>query len=531
MKPMLRALFIIILVLMAAGCSANGGTAEPGASGNAGEEGEAPAQGAKNNEITIAVNENFITMDPHATGDRNSGAVQSGILEGLVEENNGQITPLLAESFETNEEATEYTFKLRKGVKFHDGTDFNAAAVKTNFERITDEANGLRLYSRGFNDIKSIEALDDYTIKITLNHPNSSFMAKLVPAKIVSPKALESGNISKHPVGTGPYQFVEWIQGDSLTVQRNPSYWNPDSKAAVEKITFKPVPENGSRVAMLKTGEADFIYPLPVQNMEELKATEGVEVTASDSTILRYVTLNTMKKPFDDIRVRQTLNYAVNKDAYISVVMSGLATPLDSNLTRTIDFYQPQSGTYTYDPEKAKQLLAEAGYPDGFSATIWGNTNSDTLKGMQFIQQQLSQIGVKLKIESIEEATLSDKIYGGVTPEEAEVEMWYVSWGSQATDTDNAISPIHGTANFPPTGGNASYYSNTDVDNWLQAANETTDREKKQELYGNVQSTIYREAPWIFLASDQNVSGKRSSLDGVFITPQGRINYNNASLR
>lgn len=512
-----KSIFLFLLISFLVACSSEQ-TKQEDEQGNTTEK----------NEIVIAVNENFITMDPHNTGDRNSNAVQNAMLESLITEEDGEIVPLLAENFSANDDATQFTFNLRQGVTFHDGTPFNAESVKVNFERIMDPDNSLRLYNRGFNNIKSIETPDDYTVIVTLNTPNSSMLPKFVPAKIVSPKALESGDITQHPVGTGPYKFVEWVQGDHLTIDLNKEYWA--DTATVERITYKPVPENGARVAMLKTGEADFIFPLPTQNINELENHEGVVVDKVKSTIARYVSLNTMKEPFNDKRVRQALNYAIDKDAYINVVMAGLATPLDSPLPSEMRYYQSQS-LYEHNIEKAKDLLKEAGYDNGFEVDIWGNTNSDTLKGMQFVQQQLSQIGVKVNIVSMEEGTLSDKIYGGATPEEAEVQMWYVSWGTAPTDTDNAIKPILGGMSFPPTGANSAYYANDEVDTWLVRANEITNNDEQRELYANIQSTIYDDAPWIFLASDENIYGKRDRLEGVFVTPSGRIDVRNAKLK
>ncbi|MBM7573461.1 glutathione ABC transporter substrate-binding protein [Aquibacillus albus] len=530
-----RFLMVLFFALIIVGCSsdtevADGQTDDQGdtTEETTEEEGSNEEEEVKE-EMVIAVNENFITMDPHNTGDRNSNAVQSAMLEGLLTEEDGKVVPLLAESFEVNDDATEFTFKLREDVTFHDGAPFNAEAVKINFDRIRNPDNSLRLYSRGFSGIVEIEVIDEFNIKVILESPNSSMLTKFVSASMISPQVIEDGDVTKNPVGTGPYKFTEWVQGDHLTIELFEDYWNEDS-ATVKKITYMPVPENGSRVAMLKTGEADFIFPVPTQNIEELENDESIVVENSQSTIANYISLNTMKEPFDDVRVRQALNYAIDIDAFINVVMGGLASPLDSNIPNTIRNYQQQD-LYSYDPEKAKELLNEAGYEDGFSAEIWGNTNSNTVTGMQFIQQQLSEVGVDLEVMSMEEGTLSERIYGGHSPEEAEVQMWYVSWSSFQSDTDNAIRPILGGMSFPPSGGNSAYYANDEVDDWLVQAYETTDEAIQEELYSNVQSKVYEEAPWIFLASDQNIYGKRENVEGVYVTANGRINVTKAQFK
>jgi glutathione transport system substrate-binding protein len=519
-----KMLFVVFvsLVLMAGCSSKESGTDEKESSGS--------SSSPKEEELVIAVNENFISMDPHNTGDTNSNSVQTAMLEGLLgSDEEGQIIPQLAEEYSVSDDALVYTFKLRQGVTFHDGEPFNAEAVKTSFERIMKDES-LRLNSRGFNLITSIEVMDEHQIKVTLKEPYAGMLTRFVSAKILSPKLINdsSGDIGKTPVGTGPFKFVEWVQGDHLTVERFDDYWNKADR--VKKITYKPVPENGSRVAMLKTGEAHVIYPAPVQNLKELESDSNVEIHKIPSTIARYVSINTMKEPYDDVRIRQAINYAVNKDAFISVVNSGYGLPLDSIIPSKTQFYSKQE-TYDHNIEKAKELMKEAGFEDGFSAEIWGNTNSDTLKGMQFIQQQLKEIGITVEIKSMEEGTLSDEIYGAQTPEEAKVQMWYVSWSAYPSDTTNATKPLFSSSSFPPDGANTAYYKNDDVDKWITEVNQTADPGKQAEIYNNIQSTIYKDAPWIFLGVDEILAGSRSNVAGVFISPTGGINVTDANLK
>ncbi|WP_251548906.1 glutathione ABC transporter substrate-binding protein [Neobacillus muris] len=512
-------LLVVVSAVLFVGCSSN----ESSSGKNGGSKKD-------NDELVIAVNENFITMDPHNTGDTNSNSVQSAMLEGLLgSDEEGKIVPQLAEEYSISDDALTYSFKLRQGVKFHDGEDFNAEAVKANFERIMND-DSLRLYSRGFSLITNIEIVSDYEIKVTLKEPYSGMLTRFVSAKILSPKLLEAGSdeIGKNPVGTGPFKFVEWVQGDHLSVERFDDYW--DKKERVKKITYKPVPENGSRVAMLKTGEAQVIYPMPSQNIKELESNKDVEVKKIPSTIARYVSINTMKEPFDDVRIRQALNYAVDKDAFISVVNSGFGLPLDSIIPSKTLHYEKQE-VYKQNIEKAKELLKEAGLEEGFKAEIWGNTNSDTMKGMQFIQQQLKEIGVDVEIKSMEEGTLSDEIYGAQTPEDAKVQMWYVSWSAYPSDTTNATKPLFYGGSFPPGGANTAYYKNDQVDQWIDEVNMTPDENKQAEIYSQIQKQVYKDAPWIFLGVDEILAGMRSNVEGVYISPTGGINVTDANLK
>jgi glutathione transport system substrate-binding protein len=512
-------LLVVISAMVVVGCSSKESSVE-----------KKDGNKTSSDEMVIAVNENFISMDPHNTGDTNSNSVQSSMLEGLLGfDAEGKIIPKLAESYAVSDNALEYSFKLRKGVKFHDGEDFNAEAVKANFERIMKDES-LRLYSRGYNLITKIDVVNDFEMKVTLKEPYASMLTRFVSAKILSPKLLVEGTdkIAKSPVGTGPFKFVEWVQGDHLSVERFDGYWEKGDR--VKKITYKPVSENGSRVAMLKTGEAQVIYPLPSQNIKELEKNNSVKVEKIPSTIAHYVSINNMKKPFNDPRVRQALNYAVDKDAYISVVNSGYGLPLDSIIpNKTLHYVKQQE--YKQNIEKAKQLLKEAGYEKGFKTEIWGNTNSDTMKGMQFIQQQLKAIGVDVSIKSMEEGTLSDEIFKEQKPEEAKLTMWYVSWSAYPSDTTNATKPLFYGGSFPPDGANTAYYKNDQVDKWMEEVGQTADPAKQSKIYADMQSTIYQEAPWIFLGVDEILTGKRTNVEGVVITPDGGIDVRDANLK
>ncbi|MBY3618303.1 glutathione ABC transporter substrate-binding protein [Acinetobacter sp. CUI P1] len=523
-------MLLLITVVVTAGCGNKANNEGQGGNTAGGTETSTPT--TKNDkDIVIAINSNFITLDPHNASDTHSISAARTMYEGLMGfDENMNVVPILAESHSISEDGLVYTFNLQENVKFQDGTDFNAEAVKVNIARIQDEKNNLRL-RKSFAKVAKVETPDAKTVVITLSEPYNAFLNKVAMAPIISPKALtENGaDISKMPVGTGPFKFKEWVQGDRLVVEKNTDYWQKDLPK-VDSITFRPVPENGSRIAMLKTGEADFIYPMPTEQVSEVEGLEGITVDTIDSTIVRYVTLNTMKKPFDDVKVRQAINYAINKDAYIKVVKSGLGAKLDSTMSSKTQYYSPQKG-YDYDIEKAKQLLAEAGYPDGFETEIWGENESETMKGMQFIQQQLALVGIKVEVKSMEGGTLSDQINAAKTPEEAKIQMWYVSWSPSSGDADGATRGLFSSEMFPPAGSNTAYYKNENVDKWIAEANKAVDPEAAKSIYANIQKTVWEDAPWAFMGVDQIISGKRSNLEGVKVFPDGSINVLNAEVK
>ncbi|MFC4619790.1 glutathione ABC transporter substrate-binding protein [Camelliibacillus cellulosilyticus] len=482
-------------------------------------------------DVTIAVNQNVTTLDPHNASDTLSISTSQAIYESLVGfDKNMKLKPVLATSYRVSKDGLTYTFKLRKNVKFTDGTKFDAKAVKANFDRILNSKGSL-IASHYLKILKSVKVIDNDTVQLTLSEPFSATLNKLAMVPMISPAALkkEGKNIGMHPVGTGPFELVKWNQGESLVLKKNPDYWE-EGYPKVDQVTFKPVPENGSRVAMLKTGEADFIYPLPEQNAKSLENQSGIQVDQTQSNIVRYVTLNTHKKPFNDKRIRQAMNYAIDKDAYIKVVKSGFGSKLDSTMAPMTQFYSKQN-EYKHDLAKAKQLMQEAGYPNGFTAEIWGDTDSSTMKGMQFIQQQLAKINIKVKIKSMEEGTLSNEINSPKTPDQAKVQMWYVSWSPSSGDADGATRGLFSSESFPPNGSNTAYYKNSHVDQWIKEANATTDLNLAAKDYANIQKTVYNDAPWIFLGVDTILSGNQDHLKGVYVLPDGSINIKHAELK
>lgn len=490
---------------------------------------DAKSDKRKDKELTIAIDQNFITLDPQDAGDTVSIYGARAMYEALVGfDENMEIVPVLAEEYDVSEDGLTYTFKLREDVTFHDGEPFNAEAVKVNYDRIMDEDVRAK---RNLQYIDDLEVVDDYEVKFTLNQPFSAMLNKFAMVPFISPKALEddSKDIGLNPVGTGPFAFSKWNQGDSLILTKYDDYWNEDS-TNVEKVTFKPVPENGSRVAMLKTGEADFVYPLPDQNIKDLEKNDDLVIDQTQSTIARYVSINTMKEPFNNEKVRLAMNYAVDKDAYIQTINNGFGTILDSMMSTETQFYAQQD-TYDFNLEKAKELMKEAGYEDGFQTEIWGNTTSETIKGMEFIKQQLDQIGIDVEIKSMEEGTLSDEIYTPETPEDAKVQMWYVSWSPSSGDADGATRSLFSSEYFPPNGSNTAYYNNDDVNKWIDEANETSVPEEQEKIYADLQEQVYGDAPWIFLASDTILSGYRKGIENVYVLPDGSVSISNAQIK
>lgn len=487
-----------------------------------------------------------MTMDPMDTSDTLSGGVQRLIMDGLFGfDDEMKIIPLLAESYEANEDATEYVIHLRQGISFSDGTPLNAEAAKANFDRWGDKELGLKRTTLLCNVLKSTEAVDEYTVKVTLTEPFGAFVATLAhPACVLmSPQVIEQGKeaCAERPVGTGQYLFKEWIAGDHTTVTLNKDWWGYDPEicggkalaepdAGFQSITFRPVGENASRVAMLQSGEADFIWPVPTESMETLAADENVYVGADEGIVVRYMFMNTQKAPFNDVRVRQAMNYAIDKDAYIAVVKNGLASKATSILGPATQHYK-RNEPYAYDLEKVRKLLTDAGYPDGFEISLICTTTTSDLKQCEFIQQQLAQAGITVNINSMEKAIVSEKVESAEGPgSEVEVEMYMSGWSSSTGDADWGIRPVLAKESEPPKSYNISYFENDEMDGCLKAALETADEEKRAELYAKAQDIIWEECPVVFFANDYNTWASAADVANVKIYPDGGLNIRNARM-
>ncbi len=480
----------------------------------------APGAAFAAKDLVVGIPANLTGLDPADLNDNASQSAARLMFEGLYNlDEHMKLQPQLAESYEATEDAKEFTFHLRKGITFHDGTPFNAEAVKFSFDRAGNPENHLKRQSL-YVMIDHTDVVDNYTVRVVLKYPFGAFVNDIAHpgALIVSPRAVQQygKEVTRHPSGTGPYEFVSWT-ADTLKLKKNEHYWQP-GLPKIDSITYRSVPENGARIAMLQAGEAQFIYPVPPELIASLQTSPTIQVFDEPSIFTRYIALNNMRKPFNDVRVRQALNYAVNKEAFIKVVFNGHADPMDSPVPALLPFYKKQ-GFYAYDPAKAKTLLAEAGYPNGFESTLTGSSDTLAQRGMQFIQQQLAAVGVKINVEPLEAGVLTAKLFNVQKPEDATIIMFYGGWSSSTGDADWGMRPMLYTKSFPPVLANFAWYSNPTTDAAIEAGLATTDPAKRTDAYAKAQEQVWKDAPWIFLDVDHNLAAYAKKLHGAFMRP------------
>ncbi len=290
----------------------------------------------------FAVASTFTTTDPYDANDTLSQAMAKSFYEGLFGfDKDMKLIPVLAESYKVSADGLVYTIKLRPGIKFQDGTDFNAEAVKINFDRVTNPDNKLKRYGL-YSVIAKTEVVDAHTARITLKEPFSAFINDLAhPSGVmISPAALKqwgSKGIAFHPVGTGPFKFVEWKQPDYLKVEKFDGYWRK-GYPKVDSITWRSVVDNNSRAALMQTGAAQFTFPVPYELAGVLRARHDLVLVAAPSIVLRYLSMNTQQKPFDNLKVREAIAYAINKEALAKVAFSGYAIPADGVVPDAVEY-------------------------------------------------------------------------------------------------------------------------------------------------------------------------------------------------
>lgn len=485
------------------------------------------------NDMVIAMQADATHLDPHVSGNGVSNTITNSMYEALITfDENLDLQPLLAESWTMSDDGLSYTFVLRQGVTFHDGEPFNAEAIVANWERGKADSS-LRIASQTAM-WTAVDVDSEYQVTIHLAEPNNTFLNKITQVRIVSPKAIKElgkDGLAKQSAGTGPFILSERVDGGYTKMVRNDNYWGEGAK--VDTLTWRVVPEDGARIAMLQTGEADIINPVPPIQVSKLGGNTDLEVLNLGGLTYRYVTLNKNytladgRKPLDDVRVRQAMNYAFDSNAYTQVVFQGYATAPTSLFPSSVPYYAEQT-PYDADVEKAKSLMDEAGYSDGFDIDIWVDNTTIEMQGAEFVKQQLAQINVNVNVVPMESTTIADMT--SAPEDETEVEMWYVNWSSGDYSADgNMRNILHGDK-YPPAGYNTAFYNNAEFNQCLDDALKTTDTAEIVELYSKAQSIAWEECPWIFLGVDNALIGQKNYVKGITYRPGGTIIVTQAEL-
>ncbi|MBA8820114.1 ABC transporter substrate-binding protein [Ochrobactrum sp. P6BS-III] len=477
------------------------------------------------------------SLDPHTVTATNDFRILVNIYDGLVRYKDGtlEVEPALAESWTISDDGRTYRFKLRQGVKFHDGSDFNAEAVKFNFDRMLREDHpfyntGPFPLSFNFSSIEAVNAIDPATVEFKLKEPFAPFLSNLAypTGLIVSPEAVKKygKEFGRHPSGTGPFKFAEWQSGQRVLVERNPDYW--DGAPTLEAIVFRPITDPNTRVAEMMAGGLDVMVEVPPDNLATFKQDGNFAVAEQAGPHVWFTILNAKTGPFADKKVRQAANYAVNKSALVDNVLQGSATVAAGPIPPAFNWVEDKTEPYPYDPEKAKALLAEAGVTNPeitFYVTEGGSGMLDPITMGAAIQADLQAVGFKVKIETYEWNTFLGRVNTGL---DGKADMAEMAWMTNDPDTVPYLTLR--TDALPDKGGfNSGYYSNPQLDTLLEKARTSTDQAERGKLYGEVQAIVHDDAPWLFVANWKQNAVTTATVKGFKLQPSFLLHLKNVT--
>jgi len=499
--------FIAFGIVLLAGCSSDNTESEGGASSEDDKSGGTLVYGR---------GADSVSLDPINVTDGESIRVTHNIYETLLEyDHNLELQPKLATEYTSSEDGLTWTFQLREGVKFHDGTDFNAEAVVFNFERWMDPENPYHegdfpyypfLYGGFKGDenhlIESVTATDEHELEIVLKRKTAPFLSYLAISMfgIASPAAIEQygAGIGENPVGTGPFKFEEWNRNNTITLSKNEDYWM-EGKPYLDQVIYQVIPENSARLNALQTGEIDIVDGMNASDTTIVEDTDGIELLKRPSFNIGYMAFNMEKEPFDDPLVRKAINMAIDKEEIVDAFYNGLADPATSPLPPSLWSHDESLEKYDYNVEEAKKLLAEAGLEDGFTTELHTMSNPrpylpEPMKIAEAIQSDLAEIGITAEIVSSEWATYLEDTKNG------KHSMAMYGWTGVMADPDNFLYPNLSKTNAEVPAQNIAFYKSDEFTSLITEARETIDQDKRTELYQEAQQLFQEDAPWVMLA-------------------------------
>ena len=484
-------------------------------------------------DLTIGLAAEPSSMDPHYHNVGPNNALTLHVFDRLVDQDNNQkLVPGLAVSWKPIDDLT-WEFRLREGVKFHDGTDFNADDVVFTFERAPNVPNSpasFGTYAKG----KTVEKVDDYTIHIRTDEPyplmaNDVSTIRIISDSIRDIAQTEKFNSGEAAIGTGPFKYSEYVHGDHITFVRNDDYWG--EKPVWDKVTFKPIKAGPARVAALMAGDVDVVSEVPTTDIETLKSNGDVVLSQGISNRVIYLHLDhkrdnspfvrakdggEIKNPLKDLRVRQAISKAINRDAIVERVMEGVARPAGQLLPQGFFGVSDKLSPVPYDPDGAKALLEEAGHGDGFSMTIHGPNGRyiNDSKIAEAIGQMLTRVGIDMSVETIPPAVFFKRASSGAPDGEPEFSFILVGWGAGTGEASSPLKALIHTYDKDKGYGatNRGRYSNADVDALIEEALATVDDDRRAEVLADATEMAINDVAIIPLHYQVNTWGSRAGL-------------------
>ena len=518
-------------------------------------------QGGGGSVFTFGRGADSVGLDPINVTDGESLKVGRQVFDGLLgfkPESTDPAPALATEVPKPESGGTVYTFPLRQGVKFHDGTPFNADAVVFNFERWknTDneyhsgggsQSSDFAYYDSMFGGfdgdsvIKSVEATGEHEVRFTLREPLAPFVRNIAmsPFGIASPKAVKKDvkGFWQNPVGTGPFKFESWDQGSTVRLSANQDWWG--SKLPVDQggggpnvdtVVLRSIPDNTARVAALSGGELSAADGLTPDDVPTVEKNADLKVQTRPPLNIGYLAMNNNKKPFDDPMVRQAVNYAINMQAIVDGFFGNTADVAYNPMPPTVPFFNKNEEPYGYNPDKARQLLKETGHENGFEATLWympiPRPYMPDGEGIaQAMQQDLRKVGIDVSLETREWGTYLEATGRG------EHDMALLGWTGDNGDPDNFLNVLLSSKNATEKNAqNIAYYQNPKVDKLLNQGQKTIDEDERRKVYYDAQEIINSDAPWVPIAYAQPPLGFKNNVEKYKPSPTGGEPFNTVKL-
>ena len=479
------------------------------------------------------------SLDPGQLTDINSMKLLGAMYDTLVrfKPDSFDLAPSLATSWDISSDLMLYTFKLRPGVKFHDGTDFNADAVKFTYDRLLDPNGpyadtGPFPFAPGYyGSIAETIVVDPLTVQFRLNRQDASLINAftLNTGRIVSPQAVKTSrkNFAQNPVGTGPFKFVSWDHNVRITLTANPDYW--DGAPALSQLIFRPLVDEQTRITEFLSGGVDVIFDVPPDNIGQVKGNPDAVFLEQPGPHVWWVTLNVQKPPFDNVLVRRAVNYAVNKDALTQDILKGTGTPSVGPIPPAIGWaYTDQVTQYNYDPDRAQELLKQSGVLMPINVTFWVTESGSGMQSPKTmgtaIQADLAAIGVNAQIQTFEWGAFLNKYGSGLADEASMAEL---SWMFDSGDPAHMLpNNLYGPA-CSPKGFNGGCYQNSNVDLLMNAALKINEREQRGAVYRQIQQIVADDAPWIFVDNQIQNAATSTRVSGLKLHPSFYMTYLN----
>jgi peptide/nickel transport system substrate-binding protein len=479
------------------------------------------------------------SLDPGQLTDINSMKLLGALYDTLVrfKPNSFDLDPSLALSWDMAPDGMAYTFKLRPGVKFHDGTDFDATAVKFTYDRLLDPNNayadtGPFPFAAGYyGSIAETVVVDPMTVRFNLKKRDSALINAftLNTGRIVSPRAVMTSrkDYFQNPVGTGPFKFVGWDHNVRISLTANPDYW--DGAPALSQLIFRPLADEQTRITEFLSGGVDVIFDVPPDNIDQVQNTPSAAFVQQPGPHVWWVTLNTTRPPFDNVLVRQAVNYAVNKDALTTDILKGTGTPAVGPIPPAITWaYTDQVQQYPYNPDQARALLQQSGVLMPLNLTFWVTESGSGMQSPKTmgtaIQADLAAVGVNAQIQTFEWGAYLNKYGAGLG---ADAQLAELSWMFDSGDPAHMLpNNLYGPS-CSPKGFNGGCYQNSQVDGMMDQALTITDRDQRGTIYKQIQQLVAADAPWIFVDNQIQNMAMTSRVHGLNLHPSFYMTYLN----